>query len=943
MRNVIFTTLVICVSVSVVKAQEIKLNQLGFYPDAEKLAVVPEAGAGSFEVVSTDGTITYYTGTLGASNLWSHSGENVRIADFSSFNIPGSYKLVVTGVGESHEFIISPDVHDGLARAALKSFFFQRASTSISATHGGIYARNAGHPDDVVYIHESAATASRPEGTQISASKGWYDAGDYNKYVVNSGISTYTLMSAYETFPVYFDSLELNIPESGNGVPDILDEAKWNLDWLLAMQDPNDGGVYHKLTTTGFSGFVMPEDATNTRYVVQKSTGATYDFAAMMAVAYRIYREYEDEFPGFADQCLNAAIDAWEWGQANPGVFYDQADHNTNYDPNVSTGEYGDWSFADEENWAAAELYIATKADSFYTDHFNEFDAANIPNWQDVSALPWISLYNNLDSLTAVANAATINLRITNAATSYRDEYQSSAYRIAMGNNNWDFVWGSNGGAGNQGMMLVHAYRVSGDSSYLNAALSNLDYLIGRNPTGYSFVAGYGDETPMNFHHRVSSADGIAEPVPGLIAGGPQPGQEDNCSGYPSNDRATSYLDSECSYSTNEVTINWNAPLVFLSGAIENYFGEAPDIAPLITNHPDDLAVAEGGSASFTVAATGQDTLTYQWQFNGVNIPGADSIVLAIASVTPADTGAYRVIVTNNLGADTSNVATLSILVQGPYNGTPIDIPGIVEAEDFDEGGEGLAYHDSDPGNQGGDYRNEAVDISGTGDSGGGYNVGWVSDGEWLEYTVDVDSSAYYFFRFRVGTFIAGGLIDVYFDSVQVINNVYVASTGSWVDYENVYVDSVFLNEGEQIMQLFFENGPVNINFVDVSSEPFDCNGEGGGEAYVDSCGVCAEGSTGVSAQLDPDNCTVSIDVMESIDVVIYPNPSEGEFNLKSDQQIWGVTQVIVLDVFGQELEKFQLTDGLSSLAFGKNYNPGFYLVKIVSGSNVFSHTIVKQ
>ena len=132
----------------------------------------------------------------------------------------------------------------------------------------------------------------RPAGTIISTPYGWYDAGDYNKYIVNSGISTFTLLSAYETYPSYFDTLELNIPESGNGIPDILDEALWNIRWMMTMQDTTDGGVYNKTTEASFSSFVMPAQVTTTRYVAAKGTAATLDFAAIMAMTARIYKNY---------------------------------------------------------------------------------------------------------------------------------------------------------------------------------------------------------------------------------------------------------------------------------------------------------------------------------------------------------------------------------------------------------------------------------------------------------------------------------------------------------------------------------------------------------------------------------------------------------------------------------------------------------------------------
>ena len=147
-------------------------------------------------------------------------------------------------------------------------------------------------------------------------------------------------------------------------------------------------------------------------------------------------------------------------------------------------------------------------------------------------------------------------------------EKNSSAYGVAAGLGG--FFWGSNSAVANQSMILIQAYQLTNNTDYLNAAQANLDYLFGRNATDYSFVTGFGSLTPMDIHHRPSRADGIAEPVPGFLAGGPHSGQNDNCSGYPSTLPALSYLDHWCSYSTNEVTINWNAPLVYVLAALIN-------------------------------------------------------------------------------------------------------------------------------------------------------------------------------------------------------------------------------------------------------------------------------------------------------------------------------------------------------------------------------------
>ena len=233
----------------------IRLNQVGFYPDGRKVAVVASTAAtGAFSVVrQADGAVVL-AGTLGPARTWAASGETVRQADLSALTATGTYTLAVNGVGTSHPFEVRPAVLEGVARAALKGYYFQRASTPLVAAHAGLWARAAGHPDTQVLVHASAASPGRPAGTVIAAPRGWYDAGDYNKYVVNSGIAVGTLLSLYEWEPDYVRAFGVGIPESGNAVPDLLDEALWNVRWMLAMQDPADGGVYHKLTNANFSG-----------------------------------------------------------------------------------------------------------------------------------------------------------------------------------------------------------------------------------------------------------------------------------------------------------------------------------------------------------------------------------------------------------------------------------------------------------------------------------------------------------------------------------------------------------------------------------------------------------------------------------------------------------------------------------------------------------------
>ncbi len=547
-------------STSLLHAQgEIKLNQIGFYPDAQKIAILPEDATGNFSVVDVSTDEPVFEAELSDPKFWELSGETVSIADFSEFTTPGRYRIEHHRGGHSFDFEIREEILRDLSKASIKAFYFNRASTELLEEHAGIWARPMGHPDDVVYVHESAATDERPEGYIFSSPKGWYDAGDYNKYAVNSGISTYTLLAAYEHFPEYYRGLDLNIPESGNGVPDLLDEIRWNLDWLLTSQDPNDGGVYHKITTKNFAGVVMPHEATADRFAVMKSTGGTLNFAAVMATAARVYSEYD---PDFAQEAVEAAEFAWQWAVQNPEVYYVQPS-------DIQTGAYGNRQLEDEFDWAAAELYITTGNDEYW--NAREFDQINVgvPSWSYVRPLAWVSLAHHRDNLTDAADLYLIEKRIMEQGEELLEEYYRSPYVITKGRyGRSDFVWGSNGVIGNHSLMLIQAYRLSGEKDFLNAALANMDYLLGRNATGYSFVTGFGSKPPMHPHHRQSAADDVDDPVPGFVVGGPQPGQQDSCE-YTSDLPATTFIDHWCSYSTNEVTINWNAPMVYLTGALE--------------------------------------------------------------------------------------------------------------------------------------------------------------------------------------------------------------------------------------------------------------------------------------------------------------------------------------------------------------------------------------
>lgn len=598
-------------------SSDIRVNQIGFYPSMPKIAVVRNSGSVPFSIVSTISSDTVFRGTLTPVQTWSYSKESVSLADFSDLRTAGNFTVAVPGVGTSYPFDIKNHVHEKLAIGAVKGYYYQRASTPLISPYAGIWARSAGHPDTSVRIHPSAATPLRPANTVISTPKGWYDAGDYNEYIVNSGISTYTLLAAYEHFPEFSGQLTTNIPESGNGVPDILDEALWNVRWMLSMQDPNDGGVYSKLTNANFDGFVMPSQATTPRYVVMKSTCATLDFAAVMAQAARITAKFSTALPGLSDSCLQASLKAWKWARQNPTVYYNQTQMDTLYSPAINTGEYGDNNASDEFAWAAAELFVTTAQDSFLTGG-NPLSglSTSIPSWPNVRTLGLYTFAQYRATIAGSVDTNAVKSRLITLANSLRSTMNSSAYRVVMGSQTYDFGWGSNGVAANQGMELLIAYKLTGDSTYLSAALSNLDYLLGRNGTTYCFVTGFGSHSPLHIHHRVSESDGIAAPVPGLIAGGPNPGMQDGVR-YPSSLPALAYADTVASYASNEICINWNAPLVYLAVGLEALLSPNGMPASLGQGHSDQSTPKSFGLLqNYPNPFNPETTISYQIPFD---------------------------------------------------------------------------------------------------------------------------------------------------------------------------------------------------------------------------------------------------------------------------------------------------------------------------------------
>lgn len=551
------STLIVGCNSQPISQDDILINQLGYPVDAAKKALI-RGDAESFIIKDSDG-IAVFEGLVSEPRFWELSGDAVAVAEFSSLTEAGEYTLCVNEIC-SYPFEVGSNLYGDLADAAIKSYYYARVGVDITEEFGGKWNYKSGHPDTEVLIHPSAADENRPEGSTISSPGGWYDAGDYGKYIVNSSITTWTILQSANLNQEFHTTQNLNIPESDNDLPDILDEALVNLKWMMTMQDPNDGGLYHKLTTKNFDAFIMPEETSNPRYVVMKSTSATLDFTSTMATASRIIKEYG--FTDLADEMKDAAERAWNWASENPEVFYEQPE-------DVSTGAYPDTSLVDEWFWASAEMYVLTGESKYKEKMMESYEDPITPKWDVVHSLGVISLLTS--------EKRTEFPELEEDFIAYADvmleKEEASPYLMSMDK----FAWGSNSDVANDGMLKLVAYRLTGDEKYIASAQNDLDYILGRNATGYSFVTGFGNKTPLDQHNRIMGADGIDEPIPGYISGGPNTIVLTDCeaqgvvrSEYP----AVSFTDTQCSYSTNETAINWNAPLVFLSTALEAYYQE---------------------------------------------------------------------------------------------------------------------------------------------------------------------------------------------------------------------------------------------------------------------------------------------------------------------------------------------------------------------------------
>lgn len=568
----VFTKLALCVAVVfgvprvVCGQRQVAVDQAGYTSSIPKY-VFSAQPADSFVVVSITGRTPVFRGAMTLWATWDDAtGRAVYRGDFTSLQVPGLYQIVTSRGDSSAEFGVSDSAYNQVFRKSLKGFYFQRCGTALLSMNAGPYVHGICHLTDGLF-HATSDSAGRFH----LATGGWHDAGDYGKYVVNAGISTGTLLLAWEMFPSRFEADDLGIPESGNGVPDILDEARYEIEWFLKMQRA-DGAFWFKVTPAQFEGFIMPQLDNSSRYIYQVSSTATGDAVAVLGRAARLYAPFDT---AFSRKCLNAAKRGWQFLYNNPQIIPPGGFKNP---AGTNTGEYGDGDDSDERLWAAAELFEST-GDSLCNMYVISQYAfgpvfTGAMAWPEVSPLALLTYLRSTRSNADATVKAELRTALLNYCAAQVAKRNASGYQVVLARGG--YFWGSNSDALNAAILLIAGYAESGNESLAAAAADQLHYVLGVNGFARSYITGIGENPPMQPHHRPSASDGVAAPVPGLLAGGPN-----EYGGDPvlqvlinaSTPAALCYKDTVASYASNEICINWNAPLVFVAGYFNNASG----------------------------------------------------------------------------------------------------------------------------------------------------------------------------------------------------------------------------------------------------------------------------------------------------------------------------------------------------------------------------------
>ncbi|MFI5487012.1 glycoside hydrolase family 9 protein [Micromonospora echinaurantiaca] len=601
----------------------VRVNQVGYLPGGPKHATVVTEATDPlpWELRSAAGTVLA-TGDSTPRGVDAASGQRVHTVDFSAYRTPGA-GLTLTVDGEtSHPFDISGTLYDGLRADSLQFFYAQRSGIAIDGDLlGPAYARPAGHLG--IAPNQGDTDVPCQPGVcdhRLDVRGGWYDAGDHGKYVVNGGIATYQLLNTFERTKTArtagggagLADGTLRVPERGNGVPDILDEARWELEFLLRMQvpagEPLAGMAHHKVHDRNWTGLpLLPHDDPQPRELHPPSTAATLNLAATAAQCARLYAPYDAAFAG---RCATAARTAYAAAKANPTRYADPQDGN-------GGGAYSDGDVSDEFYWAAVELFLTTGEQPYLADltasphHTGEVFGAQGFGWGSTAALGRLDLATVPNGLPA-ADLARVRASVSAAADTHLATLNGQAYGLPMPGDRGSYFWGANSNIINNAVVLATAYDLTGDTRYRDGAVQAMDYLLGRNALNISYVTGWGDRTARNQHSRIFANQldpALPNPPAGSLAGGANANLEDPFAAQLLAGCAPMfcYVDDINSYATNEVAINWNSALAWIASFLADQGDAAAVPAATCTATYTNYGTWHGGTG-FTAQVTIRNT-----------------------------------------------------------------------------------------------------------------------------------------------------------------------------------------------------------------------------------------------------------------------------------------------------------------------------------------------
>ena len=577
------------------------VNQVGYLPDGPKRATLLTDAAGALGWTLRDAQgETVESGETEPRGVDPTAGAGVHVIDFGDADATGEgFTLEADGV-TSHPFAIEAGLYAGLRHDALQYFTIARSGIDIGVPG---YEREAGHVGVAPNRGDTAVGCQAPQSFtqgwtcdyELDVSGGWYDAGDHGKYVVNGGIAVHQLLSTYEralrtgTEAAFADGT-MDVPESSNGVPDLLDEARWELEWMLRMQVPTGkdlaGMAHHKVQDDGWTGLpLLPADDPQARQLHRPSTAATLNLVAVAAQSARLFADHD---PAFADQLESAARVGWEAAVANPALYAPAEDGN------AGGGAYDDDDVTDEFYWAAAELFLTTGESAFETAvldsplHEADLFTDSGFDWGHTALLGRLDLATVESDLPGQEGVieSVVALAERSLETQTTQNF-GQPFAPAGG-----YQWGSNHAILNTLVVVATAFDLSGDERFRAAVVEGMDYVLGRNAMDLSYVTGYGTVYAHNQHSRwfAHTLDpSLPRPPDGSLAGGPNRSLQDPVAqrlfpnGCPDQ---LCYVDDVQSYATNEITINWNSSLAWVAAFVAD---DGTAIEPVVSEETTDV------------------------------------------------------------------------------------------------------------------------------------------------------------------------------------------------------------------------------------------------------------------------------------------------------------------------------------------------------------------